>query len=250
MRIFQVIHGYPARFNAGSEIYTSMLSRALAREHEVHIFTREEDPFSPDYVTRSEPDASDSRVMLHLVNLPRTRDRYRHAEVDRQFEQLLRQIQPDVVHVGHLNHLSTSLVTEVARKCPVVFTLHDFWLMCPRGQFMQTHPEDPQELWPACDGQENRKCAERCYAKLFGGSAEEWQTDVRHWTEWVERRMSHIRSIVELVDAFIAPSRYLLERFVREFALPPAKLRYLPYGFDLTRLSGRQRIAGEPFTFG
>jgi glycosyltransferase involved in cell wall biosynthesis/MoaA/NifB/PqqE/SkfB family radical SAM enzyme len=250
VRVLQVIHGYPIRFNAGSEIYTSVLSRALSAEHEVHVFTREEDSFSPDYSVRSEPDASDSRVTLHLVNLPRTRDRYRHAEVDQRFAELLTQFKPDVVHIGHLNHLSTSLVTEAARKCPVVFTLHDFWLMCPRGQFMQTHPLNPQKLWPACDGQEDRKCAERCYAKLFGGAQEELEMDVRHWTEWVGRRMKHIRSIVELVDVFISPSHYLLERFARDFALPRAKLRYLPYGFDLKRLSGRQRVAGEPFTFG
>jgi glycosyltransferase involved in cell wall biosynthesis/MoaA/NifB/PqqE/SkfB family radical SAM enzyme len=250
MRILQVIHGYPMRFNAGSEIYTSVLSRALAAGHEVHVFTREEDSFSPDYSVRSEPDASDSRVTLHLVNLPRTRDRYRHVEVDQRFAELLTRLKPDVVHVGHLNHLSTSLVTEAARKCAVVFTLHDFWLMCPRGQFMQTHPLNPQELWPACDGQDDRKCAERCYAKLFGGAQEEWETDVRHWTEWVGRRMKHVRTIVELVDAFTSPSHYLLERFAREFPLPRAKLHFLPYGFDLKRLCGRQRVAGEPFTFG
>jgi MoaA/NifB/PqqE/SkfB family radical SAM enzyme len=53
-----------------------------------------------------------------------------------------------------------------------------------------------------------------------------------------------------MVDVFISPSHYLLERFARDFALPRAKLRYLPYGFDLKRLSGRQRVVGEPFTFG
>jgi len=250
MKIVHVIHGYPMRFNAGSEIYTSMLSRALAAEHEVHVFTRDEDSFSPDYVVRAEPDAGDARVTLHLINLPRTRDRYRHSEVDKRFEKLLTDVRPDVVHIGHLNHLSTSLVTEAARKCPVVFTLHDFWLMCPRGQFMQTHPENPQELWPACDGQEDRKCAERCYAKSFGGASDEWEADVRHWTDWVNRRMKHIRSIVELVDAFICPSRYLLERFACEFALPRVKLHYLPYGFNLDRLAGGQRASSGPFTFG
>ena len=250
MRILQVIHGYPMRFNAGSEIYTSVLSRVLAAEHEVNVFTREEDSFSPDYGVRVERDPAAPQVTLHLVNLPRTRDRYRHVAVDARFRELLAQFNPDVVHIGHLNHLSTSLVTEAARKCPVVFTLHDFWLMCPRGQFMQTHPIDSNDLWPACDGQEDRKCAERCYAKLFGGAPEEWEADVRNWTDWVGRRMKHIRSVAELVDVFISPSQYLLERFASDFDLPRSKLRYLPYGFDLNRLSGRRREPDEPFTFG
>ena len=30
MRIVQVVHGYPPRYNAGSEVYTQTLSRSLA----------------------------------------------------------------------------------------------------------------------------------------------------------------------------------------------------------------------------
>ena len=37
--------------------------------------------------------------------------------------------------------------------------------------------------------------------------------------------MKHIRSIAELVDIFISPSQYLLERFTRDFDLPRSKLR-------------------------
>ena len=59
---------------------------------------------------------------------------------------LVDEIGPDVVHVGHLNHLSTSLVAEAAaRGVPVVYTLHDYWIMCPRGQFMQMHAEGEAE---------------------------------------------------------------------------------------------------------
>lgn len=54
MRILQVIHGYPMRYNAGSEVYTQGLSQALADHHEVHVFTRQDDPFLPDYVMREE----------------------------------------------------------------------------------------------------------------------------------------------------------------------------------------------------
>src|SRR5262249_3934637 len=152
---------------AGSEVYTQTLCHGLAAAgHEVHVFTREEDSFAMDFALRREVDASDLRVTLHVVNVPRSRDRYRHAGVDRRFAEVLAQVEPDVVHVGHLNHLSTSLVAEAAeRGVPVVYTLHDYWVMCPRGQLMQTHPEDEADLWAACDGQADRKCAERCYAR-------------------------------------------------------------------------------------
>ena len=251
MKVLQVIHGYPMRYNAGSEVYTQTLSQGLATRHEVHVFTREEDPFAPDFALRRERDPDDKRISLHLVNAPRSRDRYRHSGIDRRFAALLDEVRPDVVHVGHLNHLSTSLLGEAAsRGIPIVYTLHDYWVMCPRGQFMQMHPEDPDALWAACDGQADRKCAERCYARYFSGAPGEHAEDVAYWERWVARRMQHMREVVELVDLFIAPSRYLYRRYRDEFGLPEAKLRYLDYGFELARLRGRQRTQAEPFSFG
>ena len=40
MKILQVIHGYPLRYNPGSEVYTQTLCHALARHHEVHLHER------------------------------------------------------------------------------------------------------------------------------------------------------------------------------------------------------------------
>ncbi len=251
MKILQVIHGYPMRYNAGSEVYTQTLCHGLSQRHQVHVFTREEDSFAPDFAIREESDPLDPRIRLHLVNMARSRDRYRHVGVDQRFAELCDRLQPDVIHIGHLNHLSTSLVLEAsAREIPVVYTLHDYWIMCPRGQFMQMHPADASDLWTACDGQQNRKCAERCYARYFSGNPADDEQDIAHWTGWVDRRMRHIREVAERVDLFIAPSRYLYQRYRDEFGLLDSKLVYLDYGFDLKRFRSRNRLPGEPFTFG
>lgn len=251
MKVLQVIHGYPMRYNAGSEVYTQTLCHGLAARHEVHVFTREEDSFSPDYRLRLERDADDPRITIHLVNNPRNRDRYRAEGIDQRFTEVLDNVVPDLMHVGHLNHLSTSLLQEAARRgIPIVYTLHDYWVMCPRGQFMQMFPEDPDNVWAACDGQEDRKCAERCYARYFSGASDEAPTDVAYWTDWVGRRMKHVREMTELVDVFVAPARYLQHRYRDAFGIPESKLVFLDYGFDLRRLRGRTRVTGEPFTFG
>ena len=251
MKILKVIHGYPMRYNAGSEVYSQTLCHGLADRHEVHVFTREEDAFAPDFRLRTERDADDPRITVHLVNNPRLKDRYRAAGVDQRFAEVLEQVRPDIVHVGHLNHLSTSLLKEAAaREVPIVFTLHDYWLMCPRGQFMQMFPEDPNNLWAACDGQEDRKCAERCYARYFSGAPDEREADISYWTDWVARRMAHVREMTELVDLFIAPARYLHDRYRDAFGLPERKLIYLDYGFARERMAGRSRAAEEAFTFG
>lgn len=251
MRILYVIHGYPMRFNAGSEVYTQTVCCALAERHDVHVFTRQESPFAPRYALSEERDAYDARVTLHVVNMTDSRDRYRHAGVDARFRELISRIRPDVVHVGHLNHLSTSLVSEAARAgVPVVFTLHDFWLACPRGQFLQLAHEGNSTSRATCDGQDDEKCARNCYSRYFSGAESDLAGDVAVWTDWIARRMRHVREIAEQVDLFLCPSMFLLGRFRREFGLPDAKLQFLPYGFDQQRLRGRRRRPGEPFTFG
>ncbi|HJL22377.1 MAG: radical SAM protein [Sandaracinus sp.] len=251
MKILKVIHGYPMRYNAGSEVYSQTLCHALAERHEVHVFTREEDAFAPDFRMRTERDPDDRRITIHLVNNPRLKDRYRATAIDQRFTEVLEQFRPDIVHVGHLNHLSTSLLkAAAAREVPIIYTLHDYWLMCPRGQFMQMFPKDPDEVWAACDGQDDRKCAERCYARYFSGAADEREADVAYWTDWVARRMAHVREMASLVDLFIAPARYLHDRYRDAFGLPERKLVYLDYGFDRERMAGRSRADSEPFTFG
>jgi glycosyltransferase involved in cell wall biosynthesis/MoaA/NifB/PqqE/SkfB family radical SAM enzyme len=251
MKILLVIHGYPMRFNAGSEVYTQALAQALADRHEVRVFTRQEDPYQRDYAMADERDPDDGRVRLHVVNQPHNRDRYRYEGVDARFAEVLETFVPDVVHIGHLNHLSASLV-EVAgrRSVPIVFTLHDFWLMCPRGQFIQTHATEAEDLFPHCDGQEDRKCAVRCYARCFGGGPENLEAEIAYWTGWVRERMAYVRRMADRVSLFVAPSRYLLGRFRDEFGLPADKLVYLDYGFDLARLSGRRRSVEDGFVFG
>jgi glycosyltransferase involved in cell wall biosynthesis len=114
---------------------------------------------------------------------------------------------------------------------------------------MQMHSPD-DNLWAACDGQENRKCATQCYARYFSGADEEREQDIAYWESWVDRRMTHVRSVVEQVDLFISPAQYLKQRYEHDFGLPAAKSVYLDYEFDRSRMAGRQRIAGEPFTFG
>ncbi len=86
MRVLQVIHGYPMRYKAGSEVYTQGLAQALARRHDMHVFTRQENAFLPEYAVHRERDTSDPRITLHVVNMARARDGYRHAADVRRTE--------------------------------------------------------------------------------------------------------------------------------------------------------------------
>ena len=168
MKVLKVIHGYPPAYSAGCEVYSQTLCHELARQgHEVRVFTREELSGQTDVTLRDEPDEVVPAIIVRRVNMANHKDRYMHAPLEAAFIRLLEEFRPDVVHFGHLNHLSMKLPSLAsARNIPCIFTIHDFWLMCPRGQFIQMENSPEGMTWPLCSGQESGKCADRCYKRF------------------------------------------------------------------------------------
>lgn len=253
MKILKVIHGYPPLYNAGSEVYSQTLCHGLAEHHEVRVFTREENPFAADFSIRTEYDYLNPNIQKYMINIPGEKHhyRYRQSEVDTQFAKIIDDWQPDIIHIGHLNHLSTSLIHQISeRNIPIVYTLHDYWLMCPRGQFIQRNVSSEGKLWQLCDGQADRKCATQCYSGYFSGDSQHIDSETAHWETWINHRMQHIRELVNHISLFIAPAKYLRDKYINDFQLPADKVHYMDYGFDLNRLSARQRIKEQDFVFG
>jgi glycosyltransferase involved in cell wall biosynthesis len=248
MKILKIIHGYPPNYNAGSEVYSQSICDELSKQHDVTVFTREENPYLPDFHIRQY--RQHDKLQFYFVNMPRGKDGYRHQEIDDAFSNLLSVIQPDVTHIGHLNHLSTGLVDELSKQnIPIVFTLHDFWLMCPRGQFLQRNFGG--DIHQLCNKQENHKCATTCYSMYFTGREEFYKTDVSYWTKWIDQRMRETKSIADKTDLFIAPSKHLMQRFTNDFNIPQEKITYLDYGFPLHYLTpNTKKKSNSVFTFG
>jgi glycosyltransferase involved in cell wall biosynthesis len=78
--------------------------------------------------------------------------------------------------------------------------------------------------------EQGRKRAARLLATL-----NEWQA-----LRQIERRLITVHEALAAVDLFIAPSRFLRERFI-EFGLPPEKILYKDNGFDLAPFLAVQR---------
>lgn len=249
MHILKIIHGYPLNYNAGSEVYSQSICEELSKQHKVSVFTREENPYSLDFAIRHQ-NANDN-LNFYFVNNPQGKDGYRHKQLDDNFAKLISEIKPDIAHIGHLNHLSTGLVDELNKqKIPIVFTLHDFWLMCPRGQFL-TRSIGKEHNFQLCSGQQDHKCASDCYRVYFSGNEKDEEQDVESWSNWTHQRMIETKSIIDKVDLFIAPSNYLLSRFVNEFSVPENKIIYLDYGFPTEYLTQTEKSKEKTnFTFG
>ncbi|MGM0582800.1 MAG: glycosyltransferase [Bacteroidota bacterium] len=245
MHILKIIHGYPPYYNAGSEVYSQSIVDELKKTNKITVFTREENEYMPDFNFRKE---SGDDADFVFVNMARGKDGYNHASVNNKFAELLQEMSPDVAHIGHLNHLSTGIVDELNKQnIPVLFTLHDFWLMCPRGQFLQRN-FDGVDLHKLCDQQEDAKCANACYKMYQSGIND--NKDSNYWEEWINQRMKITKEIVENVDLFHAPSRYLMNRFVDDYNVPGEKIFYLDYGFPTHCLKPESHCKSDTFTFG
>jgi glycosyltransferase involved in cell wall biosynthesis/MoaA/NifB/PqqE/SkfB family radical SAM enzyme len=249
MHILKIIHGYPTNYNAGSEVYSQSICNELSKEHKVSVFTREENPYSPDFAIRHE--SANDNLDFYFANNPQGKDGYKHKQLDDNFANLLSEIKPDIVHIGHLNHLSTGLIEELNKqKIPIVFTLHDFWLMCPRGQFL-TRSIGKEDNFQLCSGQQDHKCASDCYRVYFSGNEKDEEQDIQNWSDWIHQRMIETKAIIDKVDLFIAPSNYLRNRFVDEFCVPENKIIYLDYGFPTEYLTQTEKSKEKiNFTFG
>jgi glycosyl transferase, group 1 / radical SAM family protein len=250
MHILKIIHGYPPQYNAGSEVYSQSICIELSKYHKISVFTREENLYAPCFSIREEK--INENLTLYLVNHPQGKDGYRHQQMDDIFTSLLKKLEPNIAHIGHLNHLSTGLVDVLNLfKIPIVYTLHDFWLMCPRGQFLTRSIGNPKGNFQLCTHQNDRKCATDCYKVYFSGIKENEASDIEQWESWVHHRMKEVKRIVSKIDLFIAPSKYLENRFVQDFCIPKEKIIYLDYGFPTQYLLPTQKIsANEPYTFG
>jgi glycosyltransferase involved in cell wall biosynthesis len=120
--------------------------------------------------------------------------------------------QPDVVHVHHTLYLGIDLLREIRNtlpNTPIVHSLHEYRPICHRDGVMVRTRND--EL---CTRESPRRCNE-CFPEI---SQEEFFM-----------RKLFIQSHLAVVDLFLAPSEFLLKRYV-DWGLPREKIRYHEHG--------------------
>lgn len=141
MRILLVNHTFPPASFAGSEICVLNQAKELQRRgHEAAVFYRIHDPSKEEYALETgEWKGVPVYILNHTYRFVRTfQEIYVNSAIAVRFAYALAQWKPDLVHFHHLTNLSLSLIDEVkARKIPAVMTLHDYWLLCQRGQMLK-----------------------------------------------------------------------------------------------------------------
>ena len=235
MKILIVIHGFPPEYMAGSEVYTYHLAKELSKSHEVFIFHRIENPFINEYELIETSFHGLNKFVLNIPYLPHYFEgRYINEKVDSIFSDLLKRIKPDLVHFGHLNYLSTNL-PRITKEydVPTIYTLHDFWLYCSRGQLINRRDDS------LCNTINYNNCSQ-CLEEYLPEKS----------NEKINNRFKYIQTnVVDHIDHFIAPSKFLLEKMV-ELGLPQEKVSYLDYGFNFEFFKDYRKTLSEKIRFG
>jgi glycosyltransferase involved in cell wall biosynthesis len=132
----------------------------------------------------------------------------------RHFTSFLEAHRPDVVHFQHTQFIGLDLISLVRRVLPeaaIVYTLHEFLPICHNnGQLVRT----PRLNGERCTEASPRRCHE-CFPEIS-------QQDF-----FLRRRF--VQTHFDEVDLFLAPSRFLLERYV-DWGIPRERIRFEDYG--------------------
>jgi len=129
-----------------------------------------------------------------------------------RFVEFVRSLAPTVVHVHHVLHMGLEMLRELRRALPearIVMTLHEFMAICQHdGQMVR------RGSLALCDEATPQDC-HRCFPEH---SPEDF---------WLRQRfmLGHYAA----VDAFVAPSRFLRERYVR-WGLPAERVVVIENG--------------------
>jgi glycosyltransferase involved in cell wall biosynthesis len=220
-KVLYVLHNHPTLFPGGAEAYALELYESL----------RDSTEFEPLLVARIGPNVASSRVahpgapfsavgddpnQYFLYTQTDDFDFFTMTSRDKNlytqyFAEFIRAHKPDIVHFQHTLFVGYDLVSAVRRMlpdAPIFYTLHEFIPICHRdGQMVRTSGE-------LCTHASPRRCHE-CFPAIP--------------PQDFFLRERFIKLHFDNVDMFLAPSQFLLERYV-DWGIPRDRIRFEDYG--------------------
>lgn len=199
MNILVICHDHPCYTAGGTEILSHDLCAAYAAQGAKATFLAAT-------TALNRPDMPPGRLAKlgddYLLRTGRydmfTMSRLDGSDWVSAIKEVIRATKPDVLHLHGLDRLGVDVVTLLKRllpDVPLVLTLHDYQLICPNEGLLLTRPDGA-----LCHSPSPEAC-NRCFADIP-----------------IERhalRKAHLLGILGMIDAIVAPSEDLRERFVR-----------------------------------
>lgn len=157
-------------------------------------------------------------------------------EVRRKFDKLMSDFAPDVAHLNNIHTHLSPVVAEIAHKrgARVVWTLHDYKLLCPRYDCLRGGQACEQ-----CFNGDKRGCVKhRCMKGSLAMSAVGYAEAV----VWNRRRLE------AATDVFICPSAFMARKMVQG-GFPAGKTRPLCNFIDTAKCRRESYGKGDYYCF-
>jgi glycosyltransferase involved in cell wall biosynthesis len=197
----------------GDCIYTLNLEHLLKQQgHEVAVFAMQYPENSKtqwDKYFPSEVKFSSGLGMIEAFLRP-----YGTREVKKKFTALLKVFQPDVVHLNNIHSQLSPVIAEIAHKwgIKVVWTLHDYKLLCPRYDCLK----NGDEICERCFQDKKQVLKNKCMKNSLPGS----------WIAYKEAQKWSKEKLEEYTDVFICPSQFMADKMIQG-GFNPQKLHTL-----------------------
>ena len=192
----------------GSETYYFDVAEGLRRlGHEAHFFAMEgpdNEPCEDSDLFVSAKDYNNGSTSLGQKASAAVSLIY-SKEAKRKFQQLCERVRPDVVHMNLVHRQITLSILDAPylreNKIPVVFTSHDYILVCPSYVML----DGRGEVCDACLGGKFLNCLKR---KCVKGSA------AKSGMAFAEAKFLKLKGAYRKIDRIIAPSEFMRDKLV------------------------------------
>lgn len=155
-------------------------------------------------------DKSNLKTYVHVIS----RAFYsRHAR--KKVSLLIRDTMPDIAHLQTIHHhISPSIIDEFKKyRLPVVWTIHDYALVCPTTLFLSNG-----KICEACLGKRFYMAAfKKCKYGSFKASV----------VAALETYLHHAMRIIRQVDVLIAPSLFMKDKLIQH-GIEDSKIVHIP----------------------
>lgn len=203
----------------GSETYYFDVAEGLRRlGHEVHFFAMEgpdNEPCEDEDLFVSAKDYNGPTGLGQKVSAATSLIYSKEAK--RRFQELCERVRPDVVHMNLVHRQITMSILDAPyikrHKVPVVFTSHDYILVCPSYVML----DGCGEVCDACLGGRFLNCLKR---KCVKGST------AKSGMAFAEAEFLKLTGAYGKVDRIIAPSGFMRGKLI-EGGFPPEQVVYM-----------------------
>ena len=145
------------------------------------------------------------------------------GDVQERFEAVLDDFKPDVVHLHNVHSYLSPVVGELAHKrgIRVVWTLHDYKLLCPRYDCLR----DGKPCEKCFSGAKHNVLIHRCMKKSLPASG----------VAWLEALKWNRRTLDRCADVFLCPSEFMASK-MKQGGFDPGKIKVLNNFLDPVKL--------------